>query len=474
MIGNNVTRVCCIKDPSARSNVTLDEEFLPRRDGDLTIMYDVLRAYETSYHAQVTISIHNPIGRLDNWHLSWDWMRHEFINTIRGAYPYVVDTNDCIFGTQGQFYKDLDFYRVLNCQKTPTIIDLPLEKTNDTNLGMIPFCCRNGTILPPSMDPKKSTSSFQMEVYKMPPDLNRTRLNPPQNWKINGTILNPDYQCGPPVRVSPSMFPDPRGLPSETSAVASWQVVCNMTQLKSERPKCCVSFSAFYNDSVVPCNTCACGCNANPSNICSATAPALLLPSESLLVPFDNRTKKALKFAELKRRKVPNPLPCGDNCGVSINWHLFTDYKKGWSVRMTLFNWGETDFADWFAAVELDKGVAGFEKAYSFNGSTVSGSNNTIFVQGLEDFNYLVKEMDGKNPKKDPRLPGRQQSVISFTKKGTPGINVAGGDGFPTKVYFNGEECSLPSIIPSNGHGIGTTTTFSCLLALLVLVFLQH
>ncbi|KAK2965220.1 hypothetical protein RJ640_019975 [Escallonia rubra] len=474
-LGNNETYVCCVKDPNARSNITIDEEFLPRQEGDLSIMYDVISVYKTRYWAQVTISNENPIGRLDNWHLSWDWMREEFINTMRGAYPYVVDTNDCLFGGQGDFYKELDFSTVLNCEKRPTIIDLPVARTNDTNLGLIPFCCRNGTILPPSMDRSKSKSVFRMEVYKMPPDLNRTQFIPPQNWKINGTF-SPDYQCGPPVRVSPSMFPDPSGLPSESAAVASWQVVCNITVVKSEPPKCCVSFSAFYNDSVVPCNTCACGCLPNPSNVCSATDSALLLPPESLLVPFENRTKKAIAFNKLKKRAIPDPLPCGDNCGISINWHLLADYRDGWSARMTLFNWGETDFEDWFAAVELDKAFPGFEKVYSFNGSTLSGSNNTIYMQGLKDFNDLVRERDGHNPKKDPRLPGTQQSVISFKKKPTPGIKVVSGDGFPTKVYFNGEECSLPSVLPKNSdHRTAAAATVSgVLIAFLVLMILQQ
>ncbi|KAK8711497.1 hypothetical protein V6N13_146779 [Hibiscus sabdariffa] len=45
----------------------------------------------------------------------------------------------------------------------------------------------------------------------------------PQNWKIIGT-MNPDYECGSPVQVSPSQFPDPSGLLSETASVATWQL----------------------------------------------------------------------------------------------------------------------------------------------------------------------------------------------------------------------------------------------------------
>ncbi|CAH9136757.1 unnamed protein product [Cuscuta epithymum] len=473
--GNSTMLVCCAKDPKFKANLTRDGEFLPRRDGDLTVMYDITRTYESNYWAQVSIANHNPLGRLDNWKLSWDWMRDEFIYIMQGAYPSLVDSSKCIFGKQGEYYKDLDFSTVLNCDRRPTIIDLPLEKANDTTLGMIPFCCRNGTILPPAMDPSKSVSAFLMNVFKMPPDLNRSSFTPPQNWKISGR-LNPDYKCGPPVRVSPSEFPDPSGLLPNKAAFASWQVVCNITQPKGASPRCCVSFSAYYNESVIPCPTCACGCPANTPRTCSTKSPALLLPAQSLLVPAENRTKMALAWASLNHFSVSNPLPCADNCGVSINWHLFTDYRGGWSARMTLFNWDESPFADWFAAVELDKSASGFEAVYSFNGSIMSGVNNTIFMQGLTGLNFLVGETDGANPLKDPRVPGKQQSVISFSKKNTPGIKIAAGDGFPTKVYFNGEECSIPKLLPkSNSLRVRSSIlTYSCLTLIVFVVLIRQ
>ncbi|KAJ1383295.1 COBRA, plant [Sesbania bispinosa] len=472
--GKNATNVCCTRDPKFKTNITTDEEFLPRQNGDLTIMYDVIRTYDSNYWAEVTIANHNPLGRLDNWRLSWDWMNDEFIFSMKGAYPSVVDASECIFGKQGTFYRDLDFANVLNCERRPTIIDLPPTKFNDTDLGKIPSCCRNGTILPPSMDPSKSMSRFQMQVFKMPPALNRSQLSPPQNWKISGT-LNPDYKCGPPVRVSPTENPDPSGLPSNKTVMASWQVVCNITTAKGTARKCCVSFSAYYNDSVIPCKTCACGCPRNTERTCSTGAPAMWLPPEALLVPFENRTAKAVAWASLKHLPVPKPIPCSDNCGVSINWHLFTDYNKGWSARVTLFNWGDTSFADWFAAIQMDKAAAGFEKMYSFNASAldIDGVNNTIIMQGLPGLNYLVAETDGADPLRDPRVPGKQQSVISFTKKTTPGINVAGGDGFPTKVFFNGEECSLPTIYPSSGFRKDFSWTTSMLLTLLLIVLMR-
>jgi hypothetical protein len=382
-----------------------------------------------------------------------------------------VDTSGCIYGAQGQYYQSLDFSQVLNCDRKPVILDLPLSRYNDTQIGKIDNCCRNGTILPKSMDEKQSKSAFQMQVFKMPPDLNRTKLFPPANFKIAGaSSLNPDYTCGQPVRVSPTAFPDPSGLDSTTLAMATWQVVCNITRTKGAKPKCCVTFSAYYNDSVIPCNTCACGCPANRRGpTCSTTAQSMLLPPEALLVPFDNRTQKAMAWAELKHYNVPRPMPCGDFCGVSINWHVSTDYNKGWSARVTLFNWEDVDMANWFAAIVMDKAYDGFEKAYSFNATAVG--KNTIFMQGLEGLNYLVKQTNMSGS--DYLVPGKQQSVLSFTKKLTPGIDVVAGDGFPTKVFFNGDECAMPQRIPmSSGFRTRLSSAFALLLVLAASAFL--
>ncbi|KAI3437100.1 uncharacterized protein J3R85_005841, partial [Psidium guajava] len=454
--GTNTMLMCCVKDKKKKVK-QMKTKFLPRQYGDLTFTYDVLQAYAGNYLAQVTIDNNHPLGRLDHWNLTWEWMRGEFIHSMRGAYTHKKDPSECIYGAAGQYYKDFDFSQVMNCEKKPVIADLPADRANDTQVGKLPYCCRNGTILPAFMDESKSRSIFQLQVYKIPPDMNRTALTPPQRWKIVG-VLNPEYKCGAPIRVDPTQFPDPSGLQATSLAIASWQVSCNITRPKAKESRCCVSFSAYYNESIIPCNTCACGCEN--TDRCNPNAHAMLLPPEAILVPFENRTAKAKAWAKIKHFPVPDPMPCPDNCGVSINWHINSDYKQGWTARITLFNWDDYPFEDWFTAIQMKKAFRGYEKVYSFNGTTLPQANNTIFFQGTPGMNYLVGETNGTNPLIDPRVPGKQQSVISFTKKTTPGINIRRGDGFPSKVFFNGEECSLPSSIPlrSSGYRFGTNS----------------
>ncbi|KAL3503446.1 hypothetical protein ACH5RR_037895 [Cinchona calisaya] len=447
--------VCCMRDPKFKGKV-IKTKFLPRQNGDLSLVYDVLQASTNKYLAQVTIDNINPLGRLDHWNLTWQWMRNEFIYAMRGAYTHKRDPYDCVYGPQGQYYQDFDFSTVMSCDKNPIISDLPPEKRDDDKIGKLPFCCRNGTILPTVMNETKARTIFQLEVFKLPPDnQNRTALTPPQNWQITG-VLNPTYKCGPPIRVDPTEFPDPSGLDSTTAAIASWQVTCNITRPKPKESKCCVSYSAYYADSVVPCNTCACGCDQ--TSRCDANAQALPLPPEALLVPFVNRTAKTKAWAHIKGNKLPLKMPCPDNCGVSINWHIDSDYKNGWTARMTLFNWGENIFEEWFAAVQLKKAFPGYEKVYSFNGTKIPQLNNIIFMEGLPGLKYLMGEVNGTHPDSDPRIPGKQQSVISFTKKHTPHLDIAAGDGFPTKVIFNGEECALPTRLPKRSSGVPRST----------------
>lgn len=126
--------VCCVRDPKFKIKNTATK-YLPRQKGDLSISYDVLQAYGNNYLAQVTIDNQNPLGRLDHWNLTWEWMRGEFICSMRGAYTRKKDNLDCIYGAAGQYYQDLDFSKVMCCEKKPIIGDLPQDRENDKDVG---------------------------------------------------------------------------------------------------------------------------------------------------------------------------------------------------------------------------------------------------------------------------------------------------------------------------------------------------
>ena len=270
---------------------------------------------------------------------------------------------------------------------------------------------------------------------------------------------------------------------SELGFVMNVQVTCNITTVK-RTPKCCVSFSAYYNESVVPCSNGACGHPLVPpsdvygdaltAETCSPNASAMLMPYGALTLAPVNRTSKLLAWAALNHKPIPNPLPCTDYCGVNINWHLVSDFTKGWSARITFLDWSNITYPDWFTVVEMAKATPGLQQAYTLNATRLPLLNNslgypmyndTFVLTGLIGYNnYLMAEQNLSS--------GKIQSVISFTKDKTPGIQVALRDGFPSQIFFNGEACVMPEHLPINGSGRLVPSVFGFIIALLCFLLL--
>ncbi|ONM57939.1 Brittle stalk-2-like protein 5 [Zea mays] len=133
---------------------------------------------------------------------------------------------------------------------------------------------------------------------------------------------------------------------------------------------------------------------------------------------------------------------------IEITGTQFGVKAPGKPMPKTIFNWQDYTFKDWFAAVTMGSHFSGYENVYSFNGTRMGAPfNNTIFMQGVPGLAYLEPITDAKTTS-EPRLPGKQQSVISFTRKDAPNVNIPRGEGFPKRIYFDGEECALPDRIP--------------------------
>ncbi|KAH7569528.1 hypothetical protein JRO89_XS06G0178900 [Xanthoceras sorbifolium] len=90
--------LCCVRNLKAKVAIQ-KTKLLPRKNGDLTIIYYVLQSY----------------GR--------------------------------------QYYQVMNFSKVMNCQKRPIISNMPCEKANDAQVEKLPYCYRNCSILPTIMDP---------------------------------------------------------------------------------------------------------------------------------------------------------------------------------------------------------------------------------------------------------------------------------------------------------------------------------
>ncbi|KAK4439312.1 COBRA-like protein 10 [Sesamum alatum] len=100
------------------------------------------------------------------------------------------------------------------------------------------------------------------------------------------------------------------------------------------------------------------------------------------------------------------------------------------------------DFEDWFIEIQLKRAGAGFQKAFSFSETLHQDLNNTVFLTGLPGSTYLIGETNRTHPETDPRVPGKQQSMLLFNMIDTG--HVSERDVSPSRLIFNGEECALP------------------------------
>lgn len=170
---------------------------------------------------QVTIENNSPFAKIDYWNLSWTWQENEFITKMMGATTKSADLDICLNGIAGKTYTDPDMNKVFSCSISPEIIDLPSQSFNDTQIGGIQYCCRNGTIWPAVLDPSKSKSAFLMNVFKVPPQSNKLQhITPPGAWRFG----DGRFKCGLPRRIKNTAYPDPYLL-HETTAFKTWQVL---------------------------------------------------------------------------------------------------------------------------------------------------------------------------------------------------------------------------------------------------------
>ncbi|CAL5392959.1 unnamed protein product [Camellia sinensis] len=139
----------CQKDPKFKEEEEVKTKFLPRQFGDLSLTY-ILQVFEGDYLAQVMIDNFHPLGHLDHWNLTWEWMKGEFIFNMRGAYTRKKDPSECIYGPQGQYYQGMDFTPVMNCVKggLSSLVFLR-RKLMMRKLGSCPFVARMELSCPP-------------------------------------------------------------------------------------------------------------------------------------------------------------------------------------------------------------------------------------------------------------------------------------------------------------------------------------
>ncbi|KAL5544655.1 hypothetical protein UlMin_008439 [Ulmus minor] len=372
-------------------------------NGNITIKWDVMSWTPDGYVAVVTMTNFQMYRHImtPGWSLGWVWAKKEVIWSMVGA--QTTEQGDC-----SKFKGNTPHC----CKKNPTIVDLlPGVPYNQ----QISNCCKGGVVASWGVDPSAAVSTFQVSVGVAGTSNKTVRL--PKNFTLMGP--GPGYTCSQAKIVPKTLFFSPDGR-RKTQALMTWNVTCTYSQmLASQKPKCCVSMSSFYNSTIVPCPTCACGCQNNNNNCV--------------------KSNSKLSSAVGLRSKDNSPmLQCTQHmCPIRVHWHVKLNYKQYWRVKIAVTNFDyRMNFTQWTLVVEHPN-LNNVTEVFSFNYKPLvpyKSNNDTGLFYGLKFFNDVLM---GAGPE------GNVQTEL-LLEKDLETFTFKEGWAFPRKVYFNGDECTMP------------------------------
>ncbi|KAH8511110.1 hypothetical protein H0E87_008590 [Populus deltoides] len=303
------------------------------------------------------------------------------------------------------------------CKKSPTVVDLlPGTPYNQQTAN----CCKGGVISSWAQDPANAASSFQLSVGSAGTSNRTVRL--PKNFTLKAP--GPGYTCARAKIVKPTRFmsTDKRRI---TQALMTWNVTCTYSQFLAQKtPSCCVSLSSFYNDTIVPCPKCTCGCRRNNSDSGGCVEP--------------NAPHLASVVSSLGNN---NPMPlvqCTSHmCPIRVHWHVKLNYKQYWRVKVTITNFNyNMNYTQWNLVVQHPN-FDNLTQTFSFNYQSLSpysAINDTAMLWGVKFYNDLLMQAGRSGNVQSELLFRKDKSTFTFDK----------GWAFPRRIYFNGDNCVMP------------------------------
>ncbi|MED6143155.1 hypothetical protein PIB30_003860 [Stylosanthes scabra] len=354
------------------------------------------------------------------WRMGWDWKGDEVIWAMFGAEAM----------EQGNCSKFKGQEKPHCCLKHPHIIDLtPFAPYNQRYFN----CCKSGLLSSLTQDISNSVSSFQMNYNKPTSNSNATFFTMPQNF----TLGVPGYTCSEPFQVPPTKFTSNGHRWQQV--LETWNVTCMYSQYRaSPAPKCCVSLSAFYNSTIVPCPVCSCNCKG--------------LPGAHCIEPEKSSSSSVLQLPQQESAQV---VKCSRHmCPIRIHWHVKQSYKEYWRVKITITNLNLfKNYSQWNLVV-LHPNLRSVTQVFSFNYKPLpiyGNINDTGMFWGLQYYNDMLLSGNDGNVQTEMLLH-KDKEDFTFREGWT----------FPRKVSFNGEECVMPSPdnyprLPNTAHVLTIT-----------------
>ncbi|EOY03771.1 COBRA-like protein 1 precursor [Theobroma cacao] len=390
------------------SSLTTTEAYDPLDpNGNITIKWDIMSWTPDGYVAVVTIYNFQQYRHIQSpgWTLGWKWAKKEVIWGMMGG--QTTEQGDC-----SRFKGNIPHC----CKKDPTVVDLlPGTPYNQ----QIANCCKGGVLNSWVQDPAAAASSFQVSVGQAGTTNKTVRV--PKNFTLKAP--GPGYTCGPAKIVKPSRFvsPDKRRV---TQALMTWNVTCTYSQFLAQKtPTCCVSLSSFYNDTIVPCPQCSCGCQ-NTSQPGSCLDPET--PHIASVIPSTG-----------KNSYTPLVQCTSHMCPVRIHWHVKLNYKEYWRVKISITNFNyNMNYTLWNLVVQHPN-FDNLTQIFSFNYKSITpyaAINDTAMLWGVKFYNDLLSQAGPLGNVQSELLFRKDKSTFTFEK----------GWAFPRRIYFNGDICVMP------------------------------
>ncbi|XP_057860812.1 COBRA-like protein 3 isoform X2 [Cryptomeria japonica] len=377
-------------------------------NGNLTIKWDIISWTPDGYVAVVRLVNYQQYRHIESpgWTLGWTWAKKEVIWSMVGA--QATEQGDC-----SRYTGNIPHC----CKKDPSIVDL---------LAGVPYnqqvtnCCRGGVIASRGQDPARALAAFQVSVGSAGTTNTTVRL--PKNFTLK--IPGPGYTCGPAKKVQPSQFLSADGR-RHTQALMTWNVTCIYSQFVAQRtPSCCVSFSSFYNDTIVPCPVCSCGCQDNINQLGNC-------------VEKDSPYLKNVRAITPAHNNAPLVQCTSHMCPIRIHWHVKTNYKEYWRVKITITNFNyRMNYTDW-NIVAQHPNFNNLSQIFSFNYKSLNpyeSLNDTALFWGIKFYNDMLMHAGSMGNVQSELLLKKDKETFSFKQ----------GWAFPRRVYFNGDDCVLP------------------------------
>ncbi|KAH0936958.1 hypothetical protein HID58_004419 [Brassica napus] len=156
-------------------------------------------------------------------------------------------------------------------------------------------------------------------------------------------------------------------------------------------------------------------------------------------------------------------------CPVRVHWHVKTNYKDYWRVKIAITNFNyRMNHTLWTLAVQHPN-LNNVTQVFSFDYKSVApyGSiNDTGMFFGTKFYNDLLMEAGPSGNVQSEVLLQKDEKTFTFKQ----------GWAFPRKVYFNGDECMLPPpdaypFLPNSARGnLASLWTVSLTVVLVVFI----